>query len=162
MLRGDKPTHPEYLAMMQCIDARRDERLHYIHKEHEFRMQSLERWAVARRAQILSQFYQSVRETREELLENLGRQWYSIQHERRRYANSVVDYGLRFPTNKAQRVKDAIAYNKEVSILSGIAKYRGFPAAPDIQGASSAEVEDDMEAIAVSLRCPSFDPTHTR
>lgn len=151
MLRADKPTHPEYLAMMQCVDQRLEDKLRHIRREHDYRMEALDRWAVSRRAQVLSQFYQSVRESREDLLENLGRQWYEIQHERRRHANTIPDYGIRFPQAKTQRIKDAIAYNKEVSILSGIAKYRGFPAAPDVNGASGEEVDDDMEAIAVSV-----------
>jgi hypothetical protein len=43
-----------------------------------------------------------------------------------------------------------VAYNKEVSILSGVAKYQGFPAAPDIRGATEDQVENDFDAITVS------------
>ena len=139
--------------MMQCIDTRRDERLRVVDVEYKFNMEALERWAVARRAQILSQFYQSVRESREKVLEELGRQWYEIQHERRRYAaNSIPDYGIRFPTAKTQQKRQAIAHSKEVSILSGIARHEGFPAAPEMKGATASEVDEDLEAINVSSR----------
>lgn len=154
MLTSETPTHPEYLAMMHCIDARRDDRLRVVDIEYKFNMEALERWAVARRAQILSQFYQSIRESREKVLEELGRQWYEIQHERRRYAaNNIPDYGIRFPTAKAQQKRHAIAHSKEVSILSGIARHEGFPAAPEMRGATISEVDEDLEAITVSYTC---------
>lgn len=152
MLTGENPTHPEFLAMMQCIDARRDERLRVIELEYKLKMDVLKRRATAERAQIMSQFYQSIRESREKTLEDLGRQWYEIQHERRRYANSIPDYTLWYPSSRAQNVKNAVAYNKEVSILSGIAKHIGFPAAPDTKGADAAEVDEDFDAMHVSLR----------
>ncbi|ERT03462.1 hypothetical protein HMPREF1624_01777 [Sporothrix schenckii ATCC 58251] len=150
MLIGDNPTHPEYLAMMQCVNERRDEKLRVIDVEYDFNLQTLKRWAVARRSHIHGQYFQSIRESRELVLEELGRQWYQIQQQRRRHANTIPDYGLQFPTANTQRVKDAITYNKEVSILSGIAKYEGFPAAPQIKGASTTQVDDDLEAIARS------------
>ncbi|KAI1108862.1 hypothetical protein F5Y14DRAFT_57138 [Nemania sp. NC0429] len=147
MLRSDDPTHPDYLAMMQCVNARRDERLRIADRELELKIEAAERGAVARRSQIHSQFFQAVRESRERILAELGQHWYDIQHERRKNANNVPEYGIRFPKSQAQRIRDALSYNREVSILSGIAKYEGMPAAPDMQGASSQELEDDFEAI---------------
>ena len=151
---GDNPSHPEYLAMMQCIDARRDEKLRIIDLEHRFNLRTLKRWGVARRGQIHGKFFQSVREKRETALEDLGRQWYQIQQHRRRHANTIPDYGIRFPTAKAQQTRDAVAYNREVSLLSGIAKFEGFPAAPQIRGATGPEIDDDFEEIAVRIRSP--------
>ncbi|KAJ4290636.1 Transcriptional regulatory protein [Collariella sp. IMI 366227] len=99
------------------------------------------------RAQIMSQFYQAVREAREKTLEELGQEWYEVQQERRRAANIIPDYGIRFPATRTQAVRNAVSYNKEVSILSGFAKHIGFPAAPTINGASEDQVEADLEAI---------------
>ncbi|KAF3061069.1 Transcriptional regulatory protein dep1 [Daldinia childiae] len=147
MLRSETITHPEYLAMMQCIDARRDERLRVANRELELKVESLERWAVSRRSQIHSQFFQSVRESRETILAELGQQWYDIQHERRKQANNVPEFGLRFPPDPIQRTRNALAYNREVAILSGIAKYEGMPAAPEMRGATIQDLEDDFEAI---------------
>ncbi|KAI1870239.1 hypothetical protein JX265_006409 [Neoarthrinium moseri] len=147
MLKADNPTHPEYLAMMECIDARRDDKLRVAEKAYELNMESLGRWAVARRAQIHSQYYQDVREGRERVIAELSQHWYAIQHERRKHVNNVHDFGLRYPQTQSQRVRDAMAYNKEVSILSGIAKYEGMPAAPDMRGATFDELDDDFEAM---------------
>ncbi|KAI0206416.1 hypothetical protein F4808DRAFT_455176 [Astrocystis sublimbata] len=147
MLRSDKPTHPDYLAMMHCVDARRDERVRVAGRELELRIEASERGAVARRAQIHSQFFQAVRESRERILAELGQHWYDIQHERRRNANNVPEYGIRFPKTQAERIRNALSYNQEVSILSGIAKHEGMPAAPDMRGAGPQELEDDFDAI---------------
>ncbi|KAH6660269.1 Sds3-like-domain-containing protein [Truncatella angustata] len=147
MLKADIPTHPDYIAMMECIDTRKDDKLRIAENEFHLNIGTLGRWAVARRAQIHSQYYQDVRETRERIIGELGQYWYAIQHERRKHANNVHDFGLRFPQAPAQRVRDALAYNKEVAILSGVAKYEGMPAAPDMRGASSQELDDDFEAM---------------
>lgn len=152
LLTSDNPTHPEYLAMMECIESRRDERIAKSEIEYKFEVDALERWAVARRAQIFSQYYQSVRESREKTMDELGKQWYEIQHDRRKNASRFPDYGFRFPKDKAQQKRQAIAHNKEASILAGIAQHHGFPAAPDMKAASQAEIEYDFEMMHVSLR----------
>lgn len=148
-LLADHPTHAEYLNMKQCLDDRLNARLRQIEKEHELEVMAHERLAVARRAEIWDNFYQKVRDKREKALEALNAEWFDIQN-RRRSAHSVQDYGLLFPATHAQRTRNAVAYNNEVSILSGIAKHRGFPAVPPMRGASAQEIESDLEAIKAS------------
>lgn len=155
MLRQDKPTHPEYLAMMECIDVRRDARIRVADNLQELEFESLRRTAVARRSQILTQYQQEVRKIREDQLKELGKNWYEIQHDRRSYAGSVPDYALKFPTRKSQQIQNQVAYSNEVSILSGVAKYVGFPAAPAMSSATAAELEEDFEKMGVSSRCPA-------
>jgi hypothetical protein len=154
MLRQDKPTHPDYLAMMQCIDARRDEKLRISENLRELELQTLKNYAVARRSQILVQYQQAVRAVRESKLEQLGKQWYEIQHDRRSYAGSVPDYTLKFPTRRSQQIMNQVAYSTEVSILSGVAKYVGFPAAPPMASTTAAELEEDLEKMGVSFEAP--------
>ncbi|KAK0734895.1 Sds3-like-domain-containing protein [Lasiosphaeria miniovina] len=154
-LTSDNPTHPEYLAMLQCLEERREERIRISSLELQFRMSVLNGRAVAERAQILSQYYQSIRESREEVLEELGQEWYDIQQERRRFANTIPDYGIRFPTTKPQTIRQAVAYNREVSVLSGFAKHVGFPAAPAISGVSDDQLESDLDAIHRMREPPS-------
>ncbi|KAL2199016.1 Sds3-like-domain-containing protein [Corynascus similis CBS 632.67] len=147
MLTSDNPTHPEYLAMLQCLEERRAEKIRRSTLELQFKLSVLRRRAVAERAQIMSQFYQAVRESRDETVAELGQEWYQIQQERRRAANTIPDYGIRFPATRAQAIRNAVSYNKEVSVLSGFAKHVGFPAAPSINGASEEQLEADLEAI---------------
>ncbi|KFY44958.1 hypothetical protein V495_03176 [Pseudogymnoascus sp. VKM F-4514 (FW-929)] len=152
MLKQDPPIHPEYLAMMHCIDARRDEKLRIEMRRAEYTRETIEKSAVGKRAQILSQFYQEVREIREQKLELLGKQWYEIQHDRRAHGSSVDDYALRYNVKREDQLRDQHAYNLEVSVLSGIAKYRGFPAAPAMAPATSTELEDDFKKMGKSTQ----------
>ncbi|KAK3903769.1 Sds3-like-domain-containing protein [Staphylotrichum tortipilum] len=154
MLTSDNPSHPEYLAMVQCLEDRRAEKIRRSSLELQFKLSVLRHRAVAERAQIMSQFYQAVRESRDTTVTELGEEWYQIQQERRRAANTIPDYGIRFPPTRAQAVKNAVSYNKEVSVLSGFAKHVGFPAAPPISGASEEQLEADLEAIH-TLREPA-------
>ncbi|KAK0632053.1 Sds3-like-domain-containing protein [Immersiella caudata] len=158
MLNCEIPTHPEYLAMLKCIEDRRQERIRLSELELKLNISVLRRRAIAERAQMMSQYYQAVRESREKVLEELGQDWYEIQQERRRYANTIPDYGIPFPTSKTQTIRQAVAYNKEVSILSGFAKHVGFPAAPPIYGASEDQLESDLEAMRA--REPQVRPSH--
>lgn len=150
MLTSDNPSHPEYLAMLQCLEDRRAEKIRRSSLELQFKLSVLRHRGVAERAQIMSQFFQAVRESRDTTVTELGEEWYQIQQERRRAANTIPDYGIRFPATRAQAVKNAVSYNKEVSVLSGFAKHVGFPAAPPISGASDEQLEADFEAINVS------------
>lgn len=150
-LQGDHPTHSEYLLMKQCLDERLEARLRQINKEHEMVLAALERVSVARKAQIWNQFYQGVREKRGQYLEALNQEWFATQNARRS-AHSVPEFGLHFPPDEVQRTRNAVAYNTEVSYLSGLAKHEGFPAVPPIRGASSAEIEEDLEAMRVRRR----------
>ncbi|KAK4160967.1 Sds3-like-domain-containing protein [Cladorrhinum sp. PSN259] len=147
MLLSDNPTHPEYLAMLQCLEERRAERIRVSTVELQFKMSVLKHRAVAERAQIMSQYYQAVRESREKTLELLGQDWYDVQQERRRLTNVIPEFGLHVPATKGQAVRQAVSYNREVSVLAGFAKHVGFPAAPTINGATEDQLEDDLEAI---------------
>ncbi|KAG5804957.1 hypothetical protein H9Q74_005705 [Fusarium xylarioides] len=150
-LLASKPTHPEYLNMKQCLDDRLEQKLREINNEHEYRLKAHEQRSVAQRAQIWGQYYQAVREKRERTLEALNQEWYDIQTARRS-AHSLQDCGLLYPKDPAQRVRNAIAYNTEVSALATIAKYEGFPAGPEMSGATPSELEDDIAAIERAKR----------
>ncbi|OAQ98060.1 hypothetical protein LLEC1_03005 [Akanthomyces lecanii] len=150
-LLGDVPTHREYLNMKQCLDDRLNQKLQGVKTEFDFQLKANERWAVAQRAQIWSQFFQAVREKREQTLESLNKQWYDVQTTRRN-AHSLQDYGILFPRDPTQRLRNAIAYNSEVSTLAGMAKYEGFPAGPEMKGASATEQKSDLSAMERSRR----------
>ncbi|KAJ3492905.1 hypothetical protein NLG97_g5067 [Lecanicillium saksenae] len=150
-LLADVPTHREYLNMKQCLDDRLNQKLQEVNTEFDFQLKANERWAVAQRAQIWSQFFQAVREKREQTLESLNKQWYDVQTSRRN-AHSLQDYGLLFPRDPTQRLRNAIAYNSEVSTLAGMAKYEGFPAGPEMRGASASELKSDLSAMERTRR----------
>lgn len=147
------PTHPDYLAMLQCITARRDLKIQQEIKLHHYKLGTLRNQVLAERAQLHTQYFQEARELRDTLLEQLGKQWYDIQKERRQFqAEQQDNYSYKFPTKRSDQVRNQEKYNREVSILSGMAKYRGFPAAPDIHGARTNELDDDFKAMHIPRR----------
>jgi len=60
-------------------------------------------------------------------------------------------YTIPFPDKRIQQVSQQTAYNKEVSILSGVAKYVGFPAAPELPSVQTNDLEGDIQKMGVSL-----------
>ena len=68
MLKQPNCTHPEYLAMVQCIDERRAGKIAYEKQLLEYKLKTLERTTVAGRHQLHSQYFQAVRDIRETVL----------------------------------------------------------------------------------------------
>lgn len=90
LLEEHNTTHTDLLAMIQSIDARRDEKIAHEQFLVRFQTQALEKVAGADRSQIFSQFFQGVRSIREEKLEEVGEQWYKIQQDRRKTEGGVT------------------------------------------------------------------------
>lgn len=68
----------------------------------------------------------------------------------------IPSYSIPFPTRRSTQITQQSSYNKEVSVLSGVAKYVGFPAAPTVNSALQAELDEDMEKMGVSLHHTSW------
>jgi len=151
MFNQPTPNHPEYLAQKEVIDRYRDDKTDYEETLFKYKLTALQRRSIAEKAQIHSQYMQTVREIRERNLEQLNKEWYQIQRERRSCEDNEPDYMYKFPTRRSQQIRQQTAYNTEVSILSGVAKYVGFPAAPDITGARPSEIDDDLAVIAAAM-----------
>ncbi|KAL9005737.1 MAG: hypothetical protein Q9188_001494 [Gyalolechia gomerana] len=150
MLAGPTITHPELLSMKAVLEQRREEKIQYENKLIRYKLGSLENKSKAEKAQVHGQYMQSVREIRDQNLEQANKEWYQIHKERRNRDDDVPEYTYQFPTRRSQQIIHQAAYNKEVSLLSGIAKYRGFPAAPELRGAKPSEIDSDFEKMGVS------------
>ena len=155
-LTQPSPNHPEYIAMIQCLDQRCDEKIQHEQVLLEYKLKALETKSVAERSQLHSQYFQTVRAVREKKLEEVGEQWYQIQRDRRGWEGSgnLSDFTYKFASRRSQQITQQTAYNLEVSILSGVAKYVGFPAAPSINGARPSEIDEDFQNMGV--RAPSL------
>ena len=148
-LRSPVCTHPEYLAQMQCVDARRDEKTRLERRLFQYKLIALQNKAIAQRSQIHAQYLQAVRQVREEQLEKTGEQWYRIHRDRLQWEANVPEYIHRFPARRSQQIAQQTAQNKEVSMLSGIAKYIGFPTAPSMDGARFPDLADDLKSMGL-------------
>lgn len=143
-------THPDFLAQRQCIDARRDEKIQLERLTARLKQECLERTVVARRAQVHCQYFQEARQIREDCVTQLNEMYCKIQSERPQTKSKEPHFIYNLPAKRSQRIAYQTAYNKEVSVLSGIAKHIGFPAAPEIVGARPSEMEEDLRAMGIS------------
>jgi Sds3-like len=151
-IQSDPPTHPEYLSMVKAVDRLRNERIDHAKTLYRYKLQALQRKAVVTRATLQSQYMQRIREQRDKCLEQASEEWYQIQRERRNFDTDKDAPLTHFTGERPQWVAAQTAYNTEVSILSGVAKYVGFPAAPEIRGATSAEMDEDLRKMGVCAR----------
>ena len=151
LLNDPNSTHPEYLAMRQCIDERREQKIQLENVLLFYKQKTLETTVHAGRAQSHSQYFQTVRAIRERHTENLNALFCKTQKERRQIQAREPQFGYTFTTKRSKQISQQTAYNKEVSLLSGIARYVGFPAAPDLHGAHGSEMDDDFRAMQVRV-----------
>ncbi|KAF2786196.1 hypothetical protein K505DRAFT_380424 [Melanomma pulvis-pyrius CBS 109.77] len=147
MLRQPNCSHPEYLAMIKCIDERRDEKIAYEKQLLRYKQKNLEIITAAERHQLHSQYFQTVRDAREDILSDCNQRIYELQRGRRQLGVEEIEYSMRLPEKRSEQIRHQAAYNLEVSILAGIAKYVGFPAAPEIKPARPSEIDDDLRAM---------------
>lgn len=146
----ERNVHPIFLAQLKCLDEYRDEKIRYETVNLRYRQQALATKTVAERTQLHSQFFQDVRKERDEALEKCYKDYNALQKDRRRWGSDETNCNYLYNPKRSQQIQQQASYNLEVSILSGIAKHVGFPAAPDINGLPTSEIEADFQAMTVS------------
>ncbi|KAJ9615727.1 hypothetical protein H2200_001804 [Cladophialophora chaetospira] len=150
LLQESKPAHPELLRQVEVVQKYRDEKFEIEQKLLVYKVGALKNKAVAERSQIHSQYFQTVRDIRERHLERISEHFYRIQRDRFKADSSIPSFSIPFPEKRSQQILQQTAYNKEVSILSGVAKYVGFPAAPELAASTLKDVEDDIQKMGIS------------
>jgi hypothetical protein len=156
LLRRPSCTHPEFLAQLKCVDERRDQKLLYEDRLLGFNLENLTARTVADRQQLHSQYFQEIRQIRDNAIKMCYQELWALQRDRRRFGSGdKTSLPLYTPKRSDQLLRQA-SYNMEVSLLSGIAKYVGFPAAPDMSALASDEIGHDLQLMGVSYRLRSF------
>ena len=154
LLEAPDFAHPELLAMKEAVDSHRNSKIKYQQTFLRYKLQTLQKESVAKKHQILSQYMQDVREIRDRSLEQVNKEFYQVQRERRSGEGDIPDHLYFYTVRRPQQIMHQTAYNNEVSILSGVAKYVGFPAAPRLPKARADEMEEDLRNMGVSsLSC---------
>lgn len=115
----------------------------------KYKIRALNARFAAERTQLQSQFFQSMRDLREQTLDRISSHVYQIQRERRNIGEDEREYFIRYNPKRSEQLRQQIAYNQEVSILSGVGKYVGFPAAPDLRGAGEMDIAEDLKQMKV-------------
>ncbi|KPI45365.1 Transcriptional regulatory protein DEP1 [Cyphellophora attinorum] len=144
------PTHPELIKQVAVVKAYRDEKIEIAQKTLVYKIGALKTKSVAERAQAHSAYFQETRDIRERHLEIVNERFVRIQRERFKSDTTTPTYAVPFPTKRSKQVIQQTAYNKEVSLLSGVAKYVGFPAAPDLMQTSQKDLEDDLQKMGIA------------
>jgi hypothetical protein len=153
-LAESTPTHPELIKQVAVVKAYRDEKIEIAQKTLVYKIGALKTKSVAERAQAHSAYFQETRDIRERHLEIVNERFVRIQRERFKSDTTTPTYAVPFSTKRSKQVIQQTAYNKEVSLLSGVAKYVGFPAAPDLMQTSQKDLEDDLQKMGVSVPIP--------
>ena len=144
------PSHPELLKQLEVVRKHRDDKFDVEQKLLVYKVGALKNKSVAERSQLQSAYYQTVRDVRERHLEKLSEHFYRIQRDRFKAETAPPIYAIPFPERRSKQITQQTAYNKEVSILSGVARYVGFPAAPELPQSHQKELETDMQNMGVS------------
>lgn len=149
MLQQTNVVHPDFLKMIDCLDERRDEKIALERKAFQYKMGCLRNKILAERHQLQSQYLQTIRERRETILDDCNKRLCQLNKERRKLGADELEYNLYFPAKASEQRRHLSAYNLEVSVLAGVAKYVGFPAAPEIASARDSDIEEDLRAMKV-------------
>ncbi|KIV89797.1 hypothetical protein PV10_07172 [Exophiala mesophila] len=151
LLQASKPCHPELLRQLQVVQKYRDDKFEVEQKLLVYKIGALKNKSVAERSQTQSAYFQTIRDVREKYLEKISEHFYRIQRDRFKADSTIPNFTIPFPTRRSQQILQQTAYNKEVSILSGVAKYVGFPAAPELAPSKQKDIEDDIQKMGISL-----------
>ncbi|KKK16229.1 hypothetical protein ARAM_001803 [Aspergillus rambellii] len=160
MLTGSNPTHPELLRQLECVKRYTDAKVDYEHTLFRYRLKSLVNKSLAERAQTHSSYIQRIRDIRERHSSAISKQFYSIQHDRFKTDDVSPQHYIPFPTRRSQQIANQTAYNQEVSILAGVAKYVGFPAASSLVAARPSEIDEDLEKMGITVETKVFASQH--
>lgn len=150
-LEGPNPTHPEYLRQMEAVKQYCDNKIEYENNLFKFKLQALMNKSKAERAQINSTYEQRIRDLQESYLEKLAKLNCQIQQDRFQTSEASPEYTIPFPTSRSAQVAQQAAYNTEVSVLAGFAKYVGFPASPAVPGLTPQERDEDLAKMGIRL-----------
>ncbi|PGH09621.1 hypothetical protein AJ79_05677 [Helicocarpus griseus UAMH5409] len=159
-LNEENTTHPEYLRQLSIIENYRDDKIRYEETLFRYKLSSLLNKSQAERCQTNSTYFQKARDVREKYLDEASSLHYRIQQDRFQNTEASPDFSIPFPIRRSQQISQQTAYNKEVSVLSGVAKYVGFPAAPTLEPARQNEADEDLMKMGIgssrSMNAPSF------
>ncbi|KAL9111332.1 MAG: hypothetical protein Q9227_004209 [Pyrenula ochraceoflavens] len=148
--KAPKPTHPDLQRQLRSVQQYRDQKKTNEVRLWEFKVESLRKTSAAQKSILDSSYFQKVRDIREHILELANESFCKIQNDRFRFEENTPKYWVPFSTQRGSQVAQQTAYNKEVSVLSGMAKHVGFPAAPEVVTARDAELDDDFSKMGIS------------
>lgn len=142
-------THPELSKVHGQITRIRDEKIQLAEKKRLYQLRSINNQINAMRDHLHQQFMKDEAECRVKLLLQTTEEWYKVNKERRAMDALSPEYSYRVADKRSTQIQDRIVINSEISLLSGISNYIGFPAAPAMSPANESELQEDLEALGI-------------
>lgn len=136
--------HPLLIEKTRQNEQRHSGRIDRAQILYESRRSEAEVQFKARKFMAHSQFAQDRQKLRAKLLSKTSAEWFQIHREKRVLDITVPEYGYIISERKSQQIKHRREREAEVSVLAGLKKSVGFPAAPSISIASTKEIESDL------------------
>ncbi|KAK9373977.1 Sds3-like-domain-containing protein [Lipomyces chichibuensis] len=140
-------THPELATVYDELAEARDLRIKLADAHRKYRRRCIENQTRSYRTHIHQQLYKNNANLRAAMIQETTETWYKVNRERRAMDTVVPFYGYKIPEKRSVIFRQRQAQYNEIALLTGIAKYIGFPAAPEIKSATADEVAEDMEAL---------------
>ncbi|KAK9237310.1 Sds3-like-domain-containing protein [Lipomyces kononenkoae] len=140
-------THPELATVYDELAEGRDKKIQLADAHRKYRRRCIENQTRSYRTHIHQQLYNKHASLRAAMIQETTETWYKVNRERRAMDTLVPFYGYRIPEKRSVIYRQRQAQYNEIALLAGIAKYIGFPAAPEIKSATADEVAEDMEAL---------------
>ncbi|KAK9387796.1 Sds3-like-domain-containing protein [Lipomyces mesembrius] len=140
-------THPELATVYDELAETRDSRIKLADAHRKYRRRCIENQTRSYRTHIHQQLYKNNANLRAAMIQETTETWYKVNRERRAMDTVVPFYGYKIPEKRSVIYRQRQAQYNEIALLTGIAKYIGFPAAPEIKSATADEVAEDMEAL---------------
>ncbi|KAH3678416.1 hypothetical protein WICMUC_001433 [Wickerhamomyces mucosus] len=142
-------THPELKAVYTKIDDHRNEKIRLASLNKKYKLQTIERRTRASRTAVHQQFIKSVSDFRTKYVKRITEDWYKINKERRTMDIVVPEYSYKRPEYTEDAVEQRAQLNQEISILTGLNQYYGFPKAPRLSSVEESELDEDLKAMNI-------------
>ncbi|CAN6674873.1 transcriptional regulatory protein Dep1p [Trichomonascus vanleenenianus] len=141
-------THPELARVAEQIEKVRDDKIRLARAQRDYQRRCIDIQTHASRDQLHQQYFKEQADVRASLLLSTTEEWYRVNRERRAMDALVHEYSYRARPDEME-----VFYRQdlehEISLLCGIKREIGFPAAPEVVSASPDELEEDLYALGL-------------
>lgn len=142
-------SHPELQNVYSKIDSHREEKIRLASLSQKYKFECIDRKTRAQRTAIHQQYFKRSSDFKSSYLKEITEEWYKINKERRIMDSLVPEYSYRIPEYVEDLVDQRAQVNEEISILTGLKKYYGFPRAPELKSIEGEELNDDLKAMNI-------------
>jgi len=143
-------SHPELQNVYGKIDSYREDKIKLSTMNQKYKFECIDRKTKATRTSIHQNFFKNKNDFKTKLINDITKEWYKINKERRIMDSIVPEYSYKIPEYVEDLVEQRYLKNQEISILVGLNKYYGFPKAPNLESINNQEMDEDLKAMNIT------------